>query len=166
MIADLDMAGIKAYLKGQPEIVLAFLFGSVARREENKMSDVDIAILLQPGIEQETQLELQIKFLTELDQIIRQEVQVVLLNDTTPIFAYQVIRDGLLLYERNQAEKVDFAVLAMKRYFDVKPMLAFFNQALTQRIKEEGLGQRKRSPARALEAARRVHERLESISGD
>jgi predicted nucleotidyltransferase len=164
-ITDLDTPSIQAYLARQPDIVIAYLFGSVARGEENRLSDVDIAILLEPDLNRETQLEVQIKYLTELDQMICRDVQLVILNDAPPMLAYQVIRDGLLLYERSQEERVEFAVLAIKRYFDVQPMMAYFNQALIQRIKEEGLGQRKRSPKGALEAARRIHERLASVSG-
>jgi predicted nucleotidyltransferase len=166
LAADLNLSGIQAYLTEQPDIVLAYLFGSVARGEEGELSDVDFAILLESGSDRETRLERQIKYFVELDQMISRDVQIVLLNDATPMLAYEVVRDGVLLYERNQQERVDFVVLAMKRYFDVKPMLDFFNQVVIQHIKEEGLGQRKRSPARALKAARRVHKRFASPSGN
>jgi predicted nucleotidyltransferase len=162
---DLDISAIKAYFAQQPEVVLAYLFGSIARGEADSLSDIDIAVLLQPDLESEACVEKQLQFMLDLDKITKQDAQVMLLNQASPMLAYQTVRDRVLLYERNPQERANFEVLTMKRYFDVKPMLEFFNQARLRRIKEEGLGRRKQRPARALEAARRVHKRLTRISG-
>ena len=42
----IDLEAIQSYFAGQPEVVVAYLFGSVARGRANHLSDVDIAVLL------------------------------------------------------------------------------------------------------------------------
>jgi len=164
MLSEIDIQRIKNYLSKQPDVILAYLFGSVARGKADSLSDIVFAVLLEDGLSPETYLERQLQILIDLDQLTKQNAQVILLNRASPMLAYQVIRDGGLLFERSREEKANFEVIALKRYFDIKPMLAYFNQALNRRIKEEGLGRRKRRSASALEAARRVHERLTGIS--
>jgi uncharacterized protein len=153
-----DMA---AYLAQQADVVVAYLFGSVARGQANSRSDVDLAVLLDPNLGSEACLERQLQLMVALDDFADREVQVTLLNRASPLLAYQVIRDGFLLYERNQAGRVAFEVHTMKVYFDVKPMLDFHSQVLMKQIREAGLGGRARRHSRTLEAAQRIRERLD-----
>lgn len=118
------------YFGRQPDVVVAYLFGSVARGQATPLSDVDIAVLLDPTAEPEAVLDRQITLLTELTQLAELEVQLTLLNDVPPLLAYEVIREGILLHQRSGAERVAFQVKAMKEYFDVQPMLAFYNDVL------------------------------------
>jgi uncharacterized protein len=148
------------YLSRQTDVIVAYLFGSVARGQTTPMSDVDIAVLLDVSADPEALLERQITLLTDLEQLARLEVQLTLLNHAPPLLAYQVIREGVLLHQRSEAERVAFQVKAMKEYFDVQPMLAFHNDALRQRIQEDGLGRRRTGSLRTLEAAERIHRRL------
>ncbi|GAB4578344.1 MAG: hypothetical protein Fur0022_10790 [Anaerolineales bacterium] len=160
-----DLDQIVTHLSKQPDVVAAYLFGSVAREQANTMSDVDIAILFQQGLDEETALERQLAILLALETMADREVQVTVLNRVAPFFAFQVIKEGKRLYERDKAERVEFEVRVMKDYFDVQPMLEFQNRALIQRIKETGLGRKKRGASRTLEAAARIQERLTGISG-
>ena len=118
------------YFGRQPDVVVAYLFGSVARGQATPLSDVDIAVLLDPTAKPEAVLDRQITLLTELTQLAELEVQLTLLNDVPPLLAYEVIREGILLHQRSGAERVAFQVKAMKEYFDVQPMLAFYNDVL------------------------------------
>jgi uncharacterized protein len=149
------------YFSRQPDVIVAYLFGSVARGQETRLSDVDIAVLLDPMTEPEAVLDRQITRLTDLEQMARLEVQLTLLNHAPPLLAYQVIREGVLLHQRSEAERVAFQVKAMKEYFDVQPMLAFHNDALRQRIREDGLGRRRTGSLRTLEAAERIWRGLD-----
>jgi uncharacterized protein len=148
------------YFGRQPDVVVAYLFGSVARAQTTPLSDVDIAVLLDPVAEPAAVLARQIALLTDLTQLAEPEVQLTLLNDAPPLLAYEVIREGVLLHQRSEAERVAFQVKTMKEYFDVQPMLAFYNEVLRQRIQEDGLGRKKADSLRTLEAAERIHRRL------
>jgi len=39
---------LKQYFKKHPEIEIAYIFGSVAQGKENPLSDIDIAIIINP----------------------------------------------------------------------------------------------------------------------
>jgi uncharacterized protein len=152
--------GIQAYLAGRPDVVVAYLFGSVARNQANDLSDVDIAILLTPDLAAHEMVERQLQLMVGLAPFSSHEIQVVILNQVSPLLAYEVVRDGLLLYEQDERVRVAYEVGVMKRYFDVKPMLDFHSQALARRIREVGLGRRQRRSPGALEAAQRIYGRL------
>ncbi|MGC8781191.1 MAG: type VII toxin-antitoxin system MntA family adenylyltransferase antitoxin [Anaerolineae bacterium] len=160
-----DLAGLAAYFADQADVMAAYLFGSTARGEANHLSDVDIAVLLDPVVEGEAAVERQLQLMIDLDRFADREVQVLILNHAAPLLAYQVIRDGKLLFERDRAGRIAFEVRAMKLYFDLQPMLALQDRALLTRIQEAGLGKGRRSRSGALGAARRIHGRLAPTSG-
>lgn len=156
----IDKQSFQEYFRQQNDVIVAYLFGSVARGQTTPMSDLDIAVLLDTSADPQAMLTRQITLLTELAQLAELEVQLTLLNDAPPLLAYQVIREGILLHERSQTERVVFQVKTMKGYFDVQPMLAFHNDALRRRIREVGLGRTQTTGLRTLEAAERIHQRL------
>lgn len=161
---NLDLPAITRYFSRQADVVAAYLFGSVARGQETHLSDVDIAVLTQNDAQGERRLERMLKLTADLEAFTDREVQVTLLNQAPPFLAYQVIREGQRLYERNLDERVAFEVRVMKEYFDFQPRLDFFRRSALERIQEAGLGQRKRRSSSALAAARRIHRRLEAAS--
>jgi hypothetical protein len=153
-------------LAEQPEVVVAYLFGSLARGQATPRSDVDVAVLLDAGLGPRELVERQLELAVALDDLSTREVQVVLLNTAPPFLAYQVLREGRLLHERDREERIDFEVRAMKRYFDVKPMLDFYRERLVRELQEGGLGERsERRAARAVEAAERIRRRLAGSPG-
>jgi len=154
-----DMEAMRAYFTQQPDIVVAYLFGSVARGRAHHLSDVDVAVLFAPEVTLEVSVERQIQLMGDLEAFADREVQVTVLNRATPLLAYEVIRGGVLLHERHTEERVTFEVRTMKIYFDLQPMYYQQDQLLSKQIKEEGLGKRRRHTD-LLEVARRIHERL------
>jgi predicted nucleotidyltransferase len=159
----IDLPATTGYFARQGDVVAAYLFGSVARGQASPLSDVDIAVLLDPELGMEAAVERQLQLMLALDDYADREVQVTVLNHVPPLLAYQVVREGLLLHERSRLERIAFEVRAMKVYFDVKPMLDFHSQALLRQIQEVGLGRAKRD-SRTLEAARRIRQRLEGAA--
>lgn len=157
---DLDTDQLMAYLAGQPDVVIVYLFGSVARGQADRLSDVDLAVLLDESLGIEQRLQRQLSLMADLTNCSEREVQVALLNQASPLLAYQVITDGILLYERDRAERIAFEVNARRTYFDWKPWEDYHTQALFEDIKEVGLSGRGTCRGSALETARRIHQRL------
>jgi len=143
----LDEPELIAFLKTQGDIVAAYLFGSLAQGQASPRSDIDIAVLLTrvPDMlagEPDRQLRLMDDFRRFADR----EVDVVILNTAPPVLKDQVLRYGRRLYERDRTTRVNFEVHTGQEYADLQPMYDFFNQDLFQKIKEVGLGQRRRRP--------------------
>ena len=143
----LDETGLIAFLKTQPDIAATYLFGSLAQGRATPHSDIDIAILLKRvpkrlGGATDRQLSLMDAFRGFADR----EVDVVILNTAPPVLKDQVLRYGRRLYESDRTTRVNFEVRTGQEYADLQPMYDFFNQDLFQKIKEVGLGQRRRRP--------------------
>jgi predicted nucleotidyltransferase len=156
----INTEGIAAFFAGQADVVAAYLFGSAARGQADRLSDVDIAVLLDARLGAEESVERQLRIMGDLEAYANREVQVVVLNRAAPLLAYQAVRHGSLLYERSRAERIDFEVLTRRVYFDEKYWLDFHSQSLLRDIKEVGLSGRRKRRGGTLEAARRVHRRL------
>jgi predicted nucleotidyltransferase len=106
-------------LAAQPDVVAAWLFGSRARGTARRDSDVDVAVLVDPdafGPEQAWELE------ARLSATVGREVQVVVVNRVGADLFRRVLRDGLLLLDRDPAQRIRFEVRKRNEYFDMTPI--------------------------------------------
>lgn len=165
LMPGVDVADISAALAREGDVVAAYLFGSQARGQAGPLSDIDVAVLLDPDLGKQAAVERQLDLMVALDDLHPREVQVTLLNHASPMLVYQVVRDGILLYERSRPRRIDFEVRATQRYFDIQPMLEFHAQVLMRQIQEVGLARRRNRDTRAIEAAERIQQRLEAMAG-
>jgi uncharacterized protein len=77
------------------EVISAFLFGSHAEGRAHRESDVDVAVLLVPGLDQRQRFEIRLRLTSELIALLHcNEVDVVVLNDAPPLFARRIVLDG------------------------------------------------------------------------
>jgi len=163
---DFDVERAAVCLAGQPEVVLAYLFGSVARGEADRLSDVDVAVLLDESLGPEDRVDRQLRLMAALSDFSARETQVVLLNNASPLLAYRVVTEGILLHERSRTERIAFEVKARRVYFDWRPWEEYHTRALLTDIREVGLSGRGTGRGRALEAARRIRQRLAGPPGN
>lgn len=107
----LDETRLIAFLKTQPDIAAAYLFGSLAQGRAAPRSDIDIAILLKPVPKQlGGAIDRQLKLMDDFRGFADREVDVVILNTAPPVLKDQVLRYGRRLYESDRTERVDFEV--------------------------------------------------------
>lgn len=79
---------LKSYLKKRPEVILAFLFGSLSKNQVGKLSDVDIGIFFKPELKWPEVSALW----GDLEEIASRQVDLVILNQASPTLAWSVIR--------------------------------------------------------------------------
>ena len=78
-------ADLAARLEAEPDIAVAYLFGSRARGNARPNSDVDVAVLLDGGVDtHRRQLDLMATLGANVDLVI--------LNDAPPALGYRVLR--------------------------------------------------------------------------
>lgn len=95
-------------LEGEP-VVLAYLYGSRARGDHRTDSDVDIAVLLDRSAVTEDDLNLATRLAGRLEHALRAPVDPLLVLDTAPLrLVGRVLRDGTVLYSRDEPRRVDF----------------------------------------------------------
>lgn len=139
---DVSLAALIEYLSVQEDVLAAYIFGSQASGKARPGSDVDVAVLLSQE-DSFVRFERRLRLGNEAEDAIGRSVDLIVLNDASPLLRHQVFRHGQLLYERDQRARVEFEVRAGQMYADLKPMRQFFQQALFREIKEVGLGGRR-----------------------
>lgn len=117
----------------------AWLFGSVARREAGPLSDVDIAVMLAPQVGTRDRLDVAATLVEDLERRCP-HVDLVLLDEASPLLKHRVLRDGLLLLERNPKRRVAFEARAIQEYLDFQPLAEIYDRALIARAAEGRLG--------------------------
>ena len=124
-------------------VVAAMLIGSQARGTAGPLSDVDIAIWHEPGLDPATRLRLRLDLATAASRALgTDEVDIVLLNRATPLMRHRAIRDGVRLLERNPKARVRFEARGLLEYLDTKPLRAELARGLRHRIEEGRFGRR------------------------
>ncbi|MGQ0600886.1 MAG: type VII toxin-antitoxin system MntA family adenylyltransferase antitoxin [Anaerolineales bacterium] len=119
-------------------VVLAYLFGSQAEGLARRDSDVDVAVLLQSDIPRGQYFDVRLSLTNELISLFhRNEIDVVILNDSTALLAYEIMQHGVVLYEDEQTRpQVDFIVAATLHYADThhfrRLALEYLSEDVTQ----------------------------------
>ena len=164
-IPAVPLAALVDALQACDDLMLAYLFGSAATGHLHAESDLDVAVLFTDRPTPAERIRRRLQLMALLEPLTSFPLQIVTLDDASPLLAYAVMRDGIILYERDRAARVAFEVRAMKLYFDVQPMLERQYQAMEQRLKEGRFGQG-RHHQDALDAARRLHRRIARAAND
>ncbi len=124
---------IRNLLKVENEgILLAYLFGSRARPGSNRLSDVDIGILVN-----EVSEKLYRKLWSEISQILKiGQLDLIILNSATPLLCYQVISEGKLIYYRSVDILNRFEQFVLWEYRDTQPLRQVQDQYLIERARK------------------------------
>jgi predicted nucleotidyltransferase len=101
-------------------LVAAYLFGSHARGDFTAASDVDVAVWLHAA--PKTLDELPLELAAELQQTLGVPVDVVVMNGAPTDLIHRILRDGILLVDRNPSARIAFEVRARNDYFDLLPV--------------------------------------------
>lgn len=147
---------LRTILQDTPDLVAVYLFGSTARQQTHALSDLDLAVLFEPGLTEEALFDRTLELGAILEDSLRQSVDLVALNRAPPALCFQVLKDGRLVVERDRTQRCLFVVRALNRYYDAKSYLDYHNAQLVSRIREEGLGRGYRGHRDALAEARRL----------
>ncbi len=124
-------------LEQKPDVVLAYLFGSHARQEANRLSDVDIAILLAGQPSDDACFAARMDIMGLVMRILRvNDVDVAILNQAPLALRYRVVRDGRILFCRDENARVEFTARTVMRYLDFKPVIDVFERAILERARK------------------------------
>ena len=134
---------LEDYLKGRPEVVLAYLFGSFVERQGAKFRDIDLAILVDDAFmataDDFGRYGYASFLITEIAHVLKYpEIDLSLLNRASSLLQKKVIAQGRLIYARSERERITFETSALSRYADTEPLRRIKGRYLKQRI-ERGL---------------------------
>lgn len=110
------------FAESAPDVISAYLFGSTARGSRREASDVDVAVLLSEEPSR-TLAGLRFELAAELEVAIGLAVQLVILNRAPADLVHRVLRDGVLLVDRDPSARIRFEVRRRNEFFDLQPIL-------------------------------------------
>lgn len=125
----------------RPGVVSVRLFGSQATGKAGPLSDVDVAVWLDPpGSDGDA---LQRGLMSAASEALgTDEVQLVVLNDATPLLRHRALRDGILLLDRDPRMRIRLETAAIIEYLDTAPLRAATAAGVRHRIQEGRFGRR------------------------
>ena len=109
-------------LFAQSPVNAAYLAGTLSNRTAfGHLTDVDIGILMMDQIKADQFFDYQLYFLSELAKRLETDsIDVVILNQASLILKLQVIKNGQILFSRNEKQRVSFETKAVMDYLDFK----------------------------------------------
>jgi hypothetical protein len=127
-------------LLDQQPIRLAYLFGSVTTGRTTPFSDVDIALLVAEDLSPLEKLRLILRTQLALaDHVDIPNADVRIINDAPLVFRGRVVSDGILVYARDEQERIEFETATRLRYFDYLPIHKRLQDAFFADLRERGL---------------------------
>lgn len=137
-------ANIGSILESHP-IKLAYLYGSAAAGHSSPLSDVDIALVADRDLIPRDRLKLMLEVEVEVaDRCDIRNADVRIINDAPLIFKGRVACDGVLLYARDQAARIEFETTTRDAYFDYLPVHRRLQEAFFADVRGRGLHGRPR----------------------
>jgi len=122
-------------------VALAYLYGSQARGDAGRLSDVDVAVLFLPEASRSERSDRVLSLIGELMTVFkRSDVFVADLANVTPLLRHRVYRDGLLLFCADDRLRVKFMTEALRDYEDTRPLRNIQWYYLKQRIANNTVG--------------------------
>ena len=131
---DIDEIGKKLsrIFVSNKNVLLAYLIGSVSRGEARSDSDIDIVLILNT-IKDFRYGEISAKIVDALHTD-NADVRVVLPGETDPLFLFQILKEGQILYETSSNARLQFETYALKVYYDTQYMRDVYRQYLNERL--------------------------------
>ncbi|MBI1870252.1 MAG: nucleotidyltransferase domain-containing protein [Chlamydiae bacterium] len=111
---------LNPYFNANPEIQIAYLFGSLAKGEDHPESDVDLAILLnETSSPSQTSYRYKAELISELMSFLKtKRIDLSILNESPLLLCFNVVHDGILLHSKNEIMRIQFEARTMSFYFD------------------------------------------------
>ena len=99
-------------------MIAVYLFGSSAMARDTRFSDVDVAVLFDEG--KSPGFGERLRTAAELSRLLKRDVDLVYLNDSSCMLRMQVIRKGTIILNQEPRKVNQFVVDTLKEYFDLK----------------------------------------------
>jgi len=118
---------ISSLLEKKKDIIFAYIYGSFVRSD--KFSDIDIGIFVRKKRSLEP-LNYEFKFEKEIQSFIHLPVDVRIINHAPLSFVYNVIKEGILITDKDASIRADFEGIIFKKYLD----FAFFRKQYLKEV--------------------------------
>jgi len=113
---------ISRLIERREEIIFSYIHGSFL---EGDFRDVDVAVYLK---DEEKALQYEIKLEREIEDIIGFPADVRVLNHAPLSFRFNVVKNGFLLFSKNEKIRCDFESLSIVEYHDFNYLMNIYRR--------------------------------------
>lgn len=106
------------YLNNDNNISFAYLFGSYAKGKQRKDSDIDVAVYI-INLPKEIFFDYKMKIKIELEESIRREMDIIILNSAPPLLKHQVFTEGKQLKCIDVEIMNNYKIKSFYEYLDI-----------------------------------------------
>ena len=114
-----------------PEVRLAVLFGSMARGKATRRSDVDLGVSIEPDTS-----AVRRRAKAELEKAAGRSLDIVFLEGAPPLLRFEISKDGVLLFQRQDDLWRRFKERALIDWWDWAPSERIITTAAIRRLRE------------------------------
>jgi hypothetical protein len=122
------------FFESEDNILVAYLFGSHARKTDTPGSDIDIALLLSETPDR--LLNYHLYLVDKLSEILGDGLDLIILNTAPPMLKHQVIKHGKIIYSRSERARITFETRAQSEYLDFSTAMKRYDECLIKQILE------------------------------
>jgi predicted nucleotidyltransferase len=125
---------IKEVVEKDQEVLFAYLYGSSIFQSIPFDSDIDVAVYLKTSDLNSyirTEDRLTSALITKLH---KDKIDLRILNTLPLLLQYNILKEGIPIFIRDESEKIDFEVKVMSKFFELKPYLEEYKRMLSSRI--------------------------------
>lgn len=123
-MSSVDLSPVSNHLEDITNVLVGYVYGSRATGRNSEDSDIDIGLV----VSEDLSLKELNRLRRELEKITGLEVDLQVLNDSSPRFVYNVLRQGEPFYVGDESERISFEEKAMRTYLDMKPFLKEYDR--------------------------------------
>lgn len=136
---DYQITKIKDLIAEDQSINFCYLFGSRSGSTFKVDSDYDIAIYPVNSLNSKldslsylSQIELKLEKLLGTDKI-----DLVDLSDATPLLRFKVLKNGIILVDKNKSLRASIETKWINEYLDIKPFLDYRNKIILEQLSKD-----------------------------
>jgi len=153
---NLDIEKLRDYLYLKDEVSAAYIFGSYASDRQFPMSDTDIALFFNSNVSSKEYGRLKLKIMNELMELLsRDNIDVAILNTAPPLLSHEVTKKGVLLFSKNEKERLEYIAKSTMRYLDTIHLRKVQDKILHEKIRRGEFGYFKGSNKYSIEKVRK-----------
>lgn len=125
------IARLERVLGADVRVLTAYLFGSFARGTARRDSDVDVAVLFAERIDPRLGGPLD-ELRDAIERACHRPCDLIDARAAPADLVHRVLRDGILVAERDRSARIAFEVARRNEYFDLLPYLQEYRRARTR----------------------------------
>lgn len=121
---------LKEVFSRYDNIKAVYLFGSHAENKDNKLSDIDLGVLLDDNYDRNIKLSI----LADLAEVSLCNIDLILLNEASLMLKFEVVKYNNIVFKRQDFDSAGYFSITVREYLDFKPFIEVQRRYFKERL--------------------------------